>query len=503
MKNNEETSGFAALGLSPYLLTVLERIGIKEPTPIQAKSIPAALKGQDLIGVAQTGTGKTFAFGLPMLDRLAISHGQGLILLPTRELAVQVEENLRELGRSSNLKTVALIGGENIMKQMIKLRRNPHIIVATPGRLMDHYKRKTVKLNDVRVLVLDEADMMFDLGFQPQVEEILSLVPKDRQTMLFSATMPPEIVRLTAKHMKLPIHIEVAPQGSVVDLVDQEIYIVKREDKGKYLEEILHDHQGSILIFTRTKYGAKNLCKGLVDSGHKAVEIHSNLSFSQRREALAGFKAQRYRILIGTDVASRGIDVSGIELVVNYDLPDSSKDYVHRIGRTGRAGQKGKAISLATPNQMRDIKNIEQLINQSIATKKFATVEKSTTSFSRPRNNFSNRNGQKKPYQKFGSAKPRFGENTSRPSRTENSNKPYQKFKSAKPFEQKSRFGETSSRPQSAGGSRPYQKFKSAKPKFGGSDFQSRPAKSGYPKRSFRKSSSQGGFSKSRGFHKA
>lgn len=387
---------FSELGINKAILAVLDKLNLVTPTPIQAKSIPVALKGDDLIGVAQTGTGKTFAFGIPMLQRLELYKGKGLIVLPTRELALQVDESLKKLAGNSNLKTVTIIGGENIGRQLMMLRRDPHIIVATPGRLNDHLKRKTIKLDTVKVLVLDEADMMFDMGFAPQIEEILKFVPKDRQTMLFSATMPPEIIKLTATHMKTPVHIEVAPQGSTAAGIDQEIYLVKKEDKLKHLETILQTYSGSVLIFMRTKFSAKALTKKLKADGHQAVEIHSDLSFGQRRDAMAGFKSNKYRILVGTDVAARGIDVSGIEIVVNYDLPDSPKDYVHRIGRTARAGTKGKAISLATPNQMSDIRYIEKLINKNLPITKFAEPERSAAKpinarFNRNLNRFAGR----------------------------------------------------------------------------------------------------------------
>ncbi|MDP2709353.1 MAG: DEAD/DEAH box helicase [bacterium] len=370
---------FKQLGVSASILNALKSIKIETPTPIQIKSIPAALTGQDLIGVAQTGTGKTFAFGIPMIERLAVNHGQGLILLPTRELALQVEENLRQLGGRLGLRTAALIGGQAIGGQLQALRRNPHIFIATPGRLIDHLKRGSVKLDRVKVLVLDEADMMFDMGFAPQIEEIMKRVPKQRQTLLFSATMPRAILRLAAAHMTLPIHIEVAPPGTTVEMVDQEMYVLRKEEKYARLEEILKDHQGSVLVFTRTKYGAKHLAHNLKQGRHQAAEIHSNLSFNQRKESLAGFKSGKYRILIATDIAARGIDVSGIELVVNFDLPDNSEDYVHRIGRTARAGKAGKAISFAIPSQWKEIRDIERLINKKLNLVKFAELEQAGT----------------------------------------------------------------------------------------------------------------------------
>lgn len=368
-------SGFSGLGINASILDVLKILKLDTPTPIQAKSIPVVLSGQDLIGVAQTGTGKTFAFGIPMIERLMLIGGRGLILLPTRELASQVDENLKKVGSRLGLRTASLIGGEAMGRQIQNLKRNPHILVATPGRLIDHLKRGWVKLNDVKVLVLDEADRMLDMGFAPQLEEIMKRLPKERQTILFSATMPREILRLASVHMKSPIHIEIAPSGTTVDLVDQEMHVVKKENKHGHLEKILNQYTGSVLVFTRTKHGAASLARNLGRSGHKVAEIHSNLSFNQRRESMAGFKGKKYRILIATDIAARGIDVIGIELVVNYDLPDNSEDYVHRIGRTARAGSMGKAISFALPSQRSDIYSIERVINKKLNLTEFAQLD--------------------------------------------------------------------------------------------------------------------------------
>jgi len=366
---------FKSLGVSADILSVLKNLKLDTPTPIQIKSIPIALSGQDMVGVAQTGTGKTFAFGIPMIERLLLEPGQGLVLLPTRELAMQVDENLRKLGSRLGLRTAALIGGQAIGSQVQALKRNPHIFICTPGRLIDHLKRGWVKLDYIKVLVLDEADRMFDMGFAPQIEEIMKRIPKKRQTMLFSATMPRPILRLASTHMQMPVHIEVAPSGTTVECVDQEVYVMRKEDKYLQLEKILREYKGSVLVFSRTKHGAKHLANNLKQSRHEVAEIHSNLSFNQRKESMAGFKSRKYRILIATDIAARGIDVSDIELVVNYDLPDDSEDYVHRIGRTARAGTQGKAISFATPDQWKDIRDIERLINKKLPLKKFAELE--------------------------------------------------------------------------------------------------------------------------------
>lgn len=366
-KTNEQDSellesNFSDIGVSPDILKILDKLSLTSPTPIQKQAIPVALKGTDIVGIAQTGTGKTFAFGIPIIQKLLSSSGQALVLVPTRELALQVNESIRKLADRLNITTIVLIGGENISRQFFELKRRPRLIIATPGRLIDHIKRKSIKLDQIKTLVLDEADMMLDMGFLPQIEEILRSVPKERQTMLFSATMPVLIANLATKYLKLPIRIEVAPQGTIVKNVTQEMIVLEAKDKMKYLEKIIKENEGSILIFVRTRYGVKNIAKKLISNGHRATEIHSDLSQGQRKRALDSFKSGRSRIMVATDVAARGLDVKGIELVINYDLPDSSSDYVHRIGRTARAGKKGKAISLATPGQLKNIKAIEALI---------------------------------------------------------------------------------------------------------------------------------------------
>lgn len=367
---SQKHSGFEGLGIKEPLMEVLKKMGLETPTPIQAKSIPVAITGKDLFGVAQTGTGKTFAFGIPAIQRLAEIGGQILVLLPTRELANQVEENLKNLGRDLGLRTISIIGGEPYNRQLFGLKRDPHVIVATPGRLLDHISRRTIKLDEVSILILDEADMMFDMGFAPQIEEIISLTPKNRQTMLFSATMPAAIIKLAEKYLHSPLQIEVAPAGTTADLVDQEIYLIRPEDKFKVLNNILNDYKKLVLIFVRTRHGATNLTNKLNDSGHPANEIHSNLSFNQRKTSLAGFKDGSRRILVATDVAARGLDINDIQLVLNYDLPDNSEDYVHRIGRTARAGKGGKAISFSLPHQRRDIQKIERLIKKNLPLRK-------------------------------------------------------------------------------------------------------------------------------------
>ncbi len=357
---------FYGLGIAPKILETLSKLSFTIPTPIQHKAIPTAIEGKDMIGVAQTGTGKTLAFAIPVTQRLAQNKGRCLVLAPTRELAIQIDETFRKIAPIFGIKTAVLIGGAAMGLQIQSLRKNPRIIIATPGRLIDHMERNTIMLGDVNILVLDEADRMLDMGFMPSIERIIKSIPHNRQTLLFSATIPAEIVKIATIHMKLPVSIEVAPSGTTAERVVQELFIVKKESKRKLLENILAQYHGSVLLFTRTKIGAKKTTRLIRDMGHKAAEIHSDRTLGQRKEALEGFKNGRYRILVATDIAARGIDVAGIELVINFDLPEESENYVHRIGRTARAGLEGRAISFATPDQGPDVKNIERLIKSAI-----------------------------------------------------------------------------------------------------------------------------------------
>lgn len=374
--SEQENPTFYGLGIAPKILELLERMKFKTPTPIQYKALPNAIEGKDVMGVAQTGTGKTLAFTIPMVQRLAQGKGVGLVLVPTRELAYQVDETVRKIAPIFGMRSVVLIGGASMEQQIRALRQHPRIIVATPGRLIDHLtERRTIKLDTVNVLVLDEADRMFDMGFAPQIEQILNFVPQQRQTMLFSATMPKEIMMLATRHMKLPVHIEVAVSGTVAERVTQELYIIKHEMKATLLQKILEQYRGSVLLFSRTKHGARKLTTDIKRMGYSAAEIHSDRSLVQRKAALEGFKVGRYRVLVATDIAARGIDVKGIELVINYDLPDDADNYVHRIGRTGRAGMEGRAISFATPDQFEAIRSIQKLIRIDIPVLKHPDVE--------------------------------------------------------------------------------------------------------------------------------
>ena len=369
MKKETETEisiPFDGLGIAPKIIEVLDKLKFVHPTPIQHKAIPIAIEGTDIIGVAQTGTGKTLAFAIPVVQRLSRNMGQCLVLVPTRELAMQVNETFQKIAPLFGINTVVIIGGVPIQSQLKILKKKPRVIIATPGRLVDHLTQKTMRLNSVEVLVLDEADRMLDMGFKPDIERILKHVPKKRQTMLFSATIPGEVVSIGAAHMKLPVHIEVAPSGTAAERIIQELFIVKKEAKKKLLAKILDQYRGSVLLFSRTKRGAAKIKKLIKEMGHNAAEIHSDRSLNQRKEALEGFKRGKYRVLVATDIAARGIDVIGIETVVNYDLPDDAENYVHRIGRTGRAGHKGRAISFATPEQGKEIKSIENLIKTAL-----------------------------------------------------------------------------------------------------------------------------------------
>lgn len=364
--NQTPAAGFYGLGIAPKLLEALDKLKFTTPTPIQNKAIPVASEGHDMVGIAQTGTGKTIAFAIPMIQRLAAKEGKGLVLVPTRELALQVAEVVKQFAPLLGMQTAVVIGGESLGRQRQELFRKPRIIIATPGRLIDHMTQRNVMMSDVRVLVLDEADRMFDMGFAPQINRIIAALPKERQTMLFSATMPEEIMKLASAHMKLPTRIEVARSGTVAEKVEQELFIVSRGDKLPLLAKILDKYWGSVLLFVRTKHNARKIAKELRDIKHSAAEIHSNRSLAQRREALEGFKAGKYRILVATDIAARGIDVTGIELVINYDLPDEDENYIHRIGRTGRAGQPGRAITFAAPDQGKDVRNIERLMRMQL-----------------------------------------------------------------------------------------------------------------------------------------
>jgi ATP-dependent RNA helicase RhlE len=354
--------GFSDLGVAPGLAGLLHQAGIVTPTPIQALALPVAHSGRDLIGLAETGSGKTLAFALPMAARLG--EGEvGLVLAPTRELAEQISATFESLG----VRCALVVGGRSSSDQVRRLRARPRVIVATPGRLMDHLGSGAARLDRVRVVALDEADRMLDMGFAPAVRRILSAAPKARQTLLFSATLPPEIESLSSEFLDRPERLMASPPGKAPRLVRQEVRYVLSETKGSALDEALAEHPGPVLVFVRTRHGARKLARRLQDDGHSAAEIHADRSQSQRREALLRFKTGLRRILVATDVASRGIDVKDVALVLNYDVPEKPEDYVHRIGRTGRAGAAGTALMLALPEQRKDVRDIERLMGEEIA----------------------------------------------------------------------------------------------------------------------------------------
>ena len=358
---------FDALGLSAAVLNVIREAGFIHPTPIQAAVIPTALSGKDVIGLAQTGSGKTAAFVLPLAERL--THGQGtrgLILAPTREIALQTKAFLDLFGRFHNLTTACLIGGVKMKPQLDELKQKPDIIVATPGRLLDHVKRRTVSIDKVEELVLDEADHMLDLGFLPQIRDILRSLPRKRHTMMFSATMPDSIEMIANEFMNNPERVDIMPEGGAAEGISHRLYIVKMEDKRNALLALLHQELGSTLVFTRRKIDAEWLYHILQRQGHPVTRMHADRSQGKRVEALKGFREGQHRILVATDIAGRGIDVPGITHVINFDIPESVEDYVHRAGRTARGKALGIVSTVATWQDIPMVKKIEETLGEPI-----------------------------------------------------------------------------------------------------------------------------------------
>jgi ATP-dependent RNA helicase RhlE len=354
---------FEALGLSRKSLDALARATYTTPTPIQAQTIPAGLAGKDVIGCAATGTGKTAAFVLPMVERLGAKAGKGvrgLVLAPTRELALQIADHARRFGAPHGLEVATLIGGVGMGPQIDALKR-AQLVIATPGRLIDHLGQGTASLNAVEVLVLDEADRMLDMGFKPQLTRILAKVPKVRQTLLFSATMAGEVAEFARHNSKDPVRVEVARSGTTAARATQEVFEVGQNEKTPLLISLLASDEDSTLVFTRTKRRADKLWKALGKVGHSVERLHADRSQAQRRNALEGFKSGKYRVLVATDIAARGIDVADIGHVVNYDLPHVPEDYVHRIGRTARNQASGRASSFCAPDEVPLLRDIEKL----------------------------------------------------------------------------------------------------------------------------------------------
>ena len=365
---------FNELNLSQPILKAIATEGYGKPTPIQAKAIPELLAGRDLLGIAQTGTGKTAAFALPMLERLAqkterAARGtcRALILTPTRELAAQIAESFKTYGRNTKVTRAVVYGGVSIGKQIEILRGGVDVLVATPGRLVDLIERRAVTLAKVEIFVLDEVDQMLDLGFIHAIRKITAMLPKVRQNLFFSATMPKEIAGLASALLTNPVRIEVAPVATTVDTVNQSVIHVDPAAKLKLLSELLKDNNMTrTLVFTRTKHGADKVMKGLSVAGFTAAAIHGNKSQANREKALAGFKNGKILVLVATDIAARGIDVDAVSHVVNYDLPYVPESYVHRIGRTARAGAVGTAIALCTPEERSLLRDIERTIRQPV-----------------------------------------------------------------------------------------------------------------------------------------
>ncbi|KPQ05761.1 MAG: ATP-dependent RNA helicase RhlE [Rhodobacteraceae bacterium HLUCCA12] len=364
---------FSMLGLNPGLLAAVERMGISSPTPIQARAIPSVLEGRDLMGLAQTGTGKTLAFGLPLLQRLS---GQGrpapktvrsLILAPTRELVNQISETLAALAHGGPLKVVTVVGGASLNRQADKLGRGTDVLVATPGRLIDLLDRRALTLQEVQVLILDEADQMLDMGFIHALRQIARHLPQERQTLLFSATMPKDMSEIAETYLTRPVRVQVSPPGKAADKIDQAVHFVAQNDKAKLLEHYLDQHRDELaLVFARTKHGAEKLMKLLVSWGFAAGSIHGNKSQGQRERTLAAFRAGELKVLVATDVAARGIDIPLVRHVYNYDLPNVPENYIHRIGRTARAGRDGRAMAFCAPAEMADLRAIEKLTRVAI-----------------------------------------------------------------------------------------------------------------------------------------
>ena len=381
MTNTENTAsieaapqGFAALGITGPLLKATNAAGFTEPKPIQVQAIPAQLKGRDILGIAQTGSGKTAAFSLPILSRITgigskrvARTCRALILAPTRELAVQIEETIRSLSKGLHISTALVLGGVSRFSQVKKMAPGVDILVATPGRLTDLVREGEISLAETRWLVLDEADRMLDMGFINDVRRIAKATHRDRQTALFSATMPSEIAQLSDTLLKEPLRVEVAPQGTTAGEIVQSVIMARTKQKRKLLSEMLADEaMTSVMIFARTKHGADRVTKDLERDGFEAAVIHGNKSQNARQKALNGFRDGSVRILVATDIAARGIDVPGISHVINFDLPDEAESYVHRIGRTGRNGADGIAITLCDPEEGSKLRQVERIIRRKL-----------------------------------------------------------------------------------------------------------------------------------------
>ncbi|MGI8498386.1 MAG: DEAD/DEAH box helicase [Gemmatimonadaceae bacterium] len=365
----EELVAFDELGLAPELLRALTDAGYDRPTPIQARAIPLALKGRDVIGLAQTGTGKTAAFTLPILDRLIDGprRTRALVLTPTRELAAQVRQSFEKYAKHSDIRITEVFGGVALGPQEKELRRGVDIVIATPGRLIDHIERQNVVFDDLEVLVLDEADRMLDMGFAPQINRIVAEIPSYRQTLLFSATMPPEVEALARKYLRKPVVVQVGFRVQAAEAVTHAVYPVPASKKTALLVDLLkRDEMDSVLVFTRTKHGADKVERDLRHAGISCLAMHADRSQKERTDALAQFREGKIRVLVATDIAQRGLDIAGISHVINYNVPSQPEDYVHRIGRTGRAAATGDAYTFMDTDEIAMVRTIERVLGQPI-----------------------------------------------------------------------------------------------------------------------------------------
>jgi ATP-dependent RNA helicase RhlE len=359
---------FSELGLSEKTLAALARAGFEAPTPIQVQAIPPALGGKDVIGCAATGTGKTLAFVLPIVERLEGKHGtRALVLAPTRELALQIGVEMERFSHGRKVRSAVVIGGVGMTPQTQAFRDGVETIIATPGRLNDHLDHRTARLDQIEILVLDEADRMLDMGFLPQLRRILQHLPRKRQSLLFSATMAAEVAKFSRESLKDPVRVDIVRSGATAERAEQQVFLVGEEEKTALLLALLEQDDLSTLVFTRTKRRADRVSKALARAGHKVAVIHGDRSQSQRDHALDGFRAGTSRVLVATDIAARGIDVAEIGHVVNFDLPHVPEDYVHRVGRTARAEASGRASSFASPDEQDLLRGIEKLTRRTVA----------------------------------------------------------------------------------------------------------------------------------------
>jgi ATP-dependent RNA helicase RhlE len=363
-------TNFSELSVSAQLKSNLSKHGFVNPTPVQAQAIEPALAGRDVVATAQTGTGKTLAFTLPLIEKLARQKGIcALILSPTRELAIQIDQTFAKLAPGSGLRSAVVVGGMSEKAQLNTIRRGAQVIIATPGRLYDYLSRKLIDLSTVKIAVLDEADRMLDMGFLPTIQRILDATPSTRQTLFFSATMETSVAHLVSDYVRDPARIEIGSTSKPAEQVDLYVYEVEQNGKQALLEQMLREEQGSFLVFARTKHGADRLARRLAENGFKTAAIHGDRSQNQRNQALKGFQEGYYRVLVATDVAARGIHVEGIAHVVNYDLPQVPEDFIHRVGRTGRAGARGCATTFASRIERSEIARIERAIGMKLTRK--------------------------------------------------------------------------------------------------------------------------------------